>query len=173
MTLLQLAFYFSIMSVISVGGLPAVMGEVQRIVVEQHAWVSAEEFVQLYAVGQASPGPNVLIVALIGWKVTGIAGAFVSLVAMCGPAAAISWWASGLWERFKDSPTRAVIQRAMVPMVVGLTAAGGIVLATPGGVPDWRMWAIAALSGAGMLFGRKLNPLWFLGAGGVLGAVLL
>ncbi len=173
MTLLELALYFSILSVISVGGLPSVMGELQRIVVEQKAWVTAQEFVQLYAVGQASPGPNMLIVSLIGWKVAGLAGALVALLAMCGPAAAISWWVSGLWDRFKGSPLRAVIQRAMAPMVVGLTAAGGVVLATPGGTPDWRMWTIAGLSMAGMLFLKKVNPLWLLAGGGFLGAVLL
>ncbi|MGE5641329.1 MAG: chromate transporter [Clostridia bacterium] len=173
MTLLQLALYFCIMSVISVGGLPSVMGEVQRIIVEQNAWVSADEFVQLYAVGQASPGPNVLIVALIGFKVAGLPGALVSLFAMCGPAAAISWWVSGLWERFKESPTRAVIQRAMVPLVVGLTAAGGIVLATPATVAAWKMWTIAALSCAGILGLKKLNPLWLLAGGGLLGAILI
>lgn len=161
------------MSVISVGGLPSVMGEVQRIIVEQNAWVSADEFVQLYAVGQASPGPNVLIVALIGFKVAGLPGALVSLFAMCGPAAAISWWVSGLWERFKESPTRAVIQRAMVPLVVGLTAAGGIVLATPATVAAWKMWTIAALSCAGILGLKKLNPLWLLAGGGLLGAILI
>jgi chromate transporter len=115
----------------------------------------------------------VLIVALIGWKVAGIVGAFVSLVAMCGPAAVISWWVSGLWGRFKGSPLRAVIQRAMAPMVVGLVGAGGVVLATPAGVPDWRMWLIAGLSAAGMLLLTKLNPLWLLAGGGLLGAFLL
>ncbi len=173
MTLLQLALYFCLMSVISVGGLPSVMGEVQRIVVEQQGWLTADEFVQLYAVGQASPGPNMLIVALIGFKVEGIAGALVAFFSMCGPAAAISWWVSGLWERFKDSPTRAVIQRAIVPIVVGLTAAGGIVLATPETVATWKMWTIAALSCAGVLGLKKLNPLWLLAGGGLLGAILI
>lgn len=172
MRLLELALFFSLMSVLSVGGLPSVMGEVQRMVVDVKNWVAPEEFVQLYAVGQAAPGPNVLIVSLIGWKVSGILGALVSLAAMCGPAAVISWWVSGLWDRFKDSPLRATIQRAMAPMVVGLVGAGGYVLATPGS-PDWRMWLIAGLSAAGMLLLKKLNPLWFLACGGVLGAVLL
>jgi chromate transporter len=60
----------------------------------------------------------------------------------------------------------------MAPMVVGLILSGGFVLATPGGTPDWRLWLIAALSAAGML-ATKLNPLWLLAGGGVLGAVLL
>jgi chromate transporter len=169
--LLELALYFGLMSVISVGGVPSILGEVQRLVVDVKNWVSPEDFVQLYAIGQAAPGPNVLMIALIGWRVEGLPGALVSLAAICGPAAVISWWVSGLWDRFKDSPIRAVIQRAMAPMVVGLVAAGGLVLATPG-APDWRMWLIAALSAAGMLLLKKLNPLWLLAAGGALGAVL-
>jgi chromate transporter len=171
-TLLEIALIFSLMSVISVGGLPAVMGEVQRIVVEQKAWVTAPEFVQLYAVGQAAPGPNVLIVSLIGWKVAGLVGALVALLAMITPAAIMTYWVSDVWDRFKDTAWRGVAQRAMAPLVVGLVGAGGFVLATPGS-PDWRMWLIAALSACGMLFLHKLNPLWFLAAGGALGAVLL
>ncbi len=172
MRLLELSLYFAFLSVISVGGIPSVMGEMQRVVVDVNNWVAPEEFLQLYAVGQAAPGPNVLIVSLIGWKVSGLGGALVALLAMCGPAAAISWWVSGMWERFKDSPLRAIIQRAMAPMVVGLVGAGGYVLATPTS-PDWRMWLIAALSAGGMLFFTRLNPLWLLGAGGILGGFLL
>jgi chromate transporter len=172
MTLLQLALYFGLLSLISVGGLPGIMGEVQRIVVEQQGWVTAPEFVQLYAVGQAAPGPNVLIVSLIGWKVAGLAGALVATIAMVAPAGVMVWYVSGLWDRFKDSAWRAVVQRAIAPLVVGLISAGGFVLATPG-APDWRMWLIAALSACGMLFLQRVNPLWFLAAGGALGAVLL
>jgi chromate transporter len=169
--LLELALYFCLLSLISVGGIPAILPEMQRYVVDVKAWVAADEFIQLYALGQAAPGPNVLIASLIGWKVAGLGGALVALAAMCGPAAVVAWWVSGIWERFKDSPWRAVVQRAMAPMVVGLILAGGYVLATPG-APDWRMWLIAGLSAAGML-ATKLNPLWLLGGGGILGALLL
>jgi chromate transport protein ChrA len=72
----------------------------------------------------------------------------------------------------KGSPWRAIAQRAMAPMVVGLVFSGGFVLATPNNQPDWRLWSIAVASAAGML-ATKLNPLWFLCAGGVLGGVLL
>ena len=170
--LLELALYFALLSLISVGGLSSVMSEVQRIVIDVKGWVTPEQFIQLYAVGQAAPGPNILVVSLIGWKAAGLPGAFVALIAMCGPAAALSYWVAGLWDRFKDSDWRKAIQRAMVPIVCGLTLSGGFVLATPGNVPDWRLWFIAAASAAGMLL-TKLNPLLLLAGGGILGAVLL
>lgn len=172
MIVLELALYFSLLSVISMGGMPAVIPEMQRYVVDVKGWLAADEFVQMYALGQAAPGPNVLIASLVGLKVAGLWGALVALLAMCGPAAVIAWWVAGLWDRFKDSPWRAMIQRAMQPMVVGLILSGGYVLATPGD-PDWRMWLIAGGTAAGVLAVPRLNPLWLLGAGGILGGFLL
>lgn len=173
MSILELALYFSLLSLLSMGGMPSVIPEMQRYVVEVKDWMSADEFVQLYALGQAAPGPNVLIASLVGWKVAGLGGALVALAAICGPASVITWWVADLWDRFKDSPLRATIQRAMAPMVVGLIGAGGYVLATPGGTPDWRMWLIAGGSTVGMLAAKRLNPLWLLAGGGLLGAFLL
>lgn len=170
--LFEIALYFGILSLVSFGGIPAVTSEMQRLVVDVKGWATPEEFVQLFAVAQAAPGPNVLVVSLFGWKAAGLAGALVALVASCLPAGALAWWVAGLWERFKDSPWRAIIQKALAPLVVGLILSGGVVLATPGGTPDWRMWAIAATVAAGMLF-TKVNPLWLLGASGVAGAFLL
>ena len=171
MNLVELALYFGLLSIISVGGMPSVMPEMQRFVVDVKGWLSPAEFIQAFAVGQAAPGPNILVASLIGWKVAGLAGAVVALLAMCFPAAVIAWWVAELWERFKDSPWRKAIQRAIAPIVVALILSGGFVLATPGS-PDWRLWLIAAVSTVGML-ATKLNPLWMLGAGGILGAVLL
>jgi chromate transporter len=169
--LIELGLYFALLSVISVGGIPSVMPEMQRYVVDVKAWLTPGEFIQAFAVGQAAPGPNVLIASLIGYKVAGFAGAVVALGAMCFPAAVIAWWVSELWDRFKGSPWRVLVQRAIAPIVVGMILSGGFILATPGS-PDWRLWLIAGGSAAGML-ATNLNPLWLLAGGGILGAVLL
>jgi len=168
--MLDLFLYFSLLSLLSVGGVSAVMPEMQRFIVDVKGWTSPEEFVQLFAIAQAAPGPNVLVVSLIGWKLFGLPGALMALFAMCGPAGALSWWVSGLWERFREAPLRGLIQRGLAPLMVGLVLAGGYVLATPQG-PDWRNLMIAGASAAA-LAATRLNPLWMLGAGGVLGAVL-
>ena len=172
LTLLELALYFGLLSVVAFGGMPAVMPEMQRIVVDVKAWTGPVEFVQLFAVAQAAPGPNVLIASLIGFKAAGFAGALVALAAVCGPAALIAWWVADLWDRFKDSPWRLAIQRAIAPIVVALILSGGYVIATPGGTPDWRLWLIAAASAATVI-ATKLNPLWMIGGGALMGALLL
>jgi chromate transporter len=170
--LLELGLYFSLLSLLSVGGMPSVIGEMHRYVVESRGWISHDDFVEMFALGQAAPGPNVLISSLIGWKIAGVPGALVTLAAMCGPAGVLAFWVAGVWERLQGTAWRELAQRAMAPMVVGLILSGGFVLATPGGTPDWRLWIIAAGSAWAMV-ATKLNPLWMLAAGATAGAILL
>jgi len=171
LNLLELALYFGLLSMISVGGMPSIMPEMQRYVVDVKGWLTPGDFIQAFAVGQAAPGPNILIASLVGFKVAGLGGAVVALLAMSFPAAVIAWWVAELWDRFKDSPWRLAMQKAIAPIVVALILSGGVVIATPAS-PDWRLWLIAGVSAAGML-ASKLNPLWMLAAGGLLGALLL
>ncbi|MCC6474232.1 MAG: chromate transporter [Burkholderiales bacterium] len=170
MILSEIALYFALLSLVSVGGIPAVMPEMQRIVVEVQGWMSASTFTGFYALAQAAPGPNVLVCALLGWKVAGITGGLVALAAFCAPAAALAWWIGGLWDRMREASWRTTLQRALVPVTVGFVAAGGYVLAMPEG-PDWRGALIASASAAALL-GTRVNPLWILGAGGLGGALL-
>ena len=168
--MLELFLYFVLLSLVAVGGINTVMPEMQRIVVETRAWMSGAEFTQLFALSQAAPGPNVLIVSLVGWKVAGLPGALVALAGFCLPAAALAWTVGGLWERFRDAPWRSLTQRALLPVTVGLVFAGGYVLATPEGL-DWRN-ALIAVASAIALYTTRLNPLWILAAGGVAGFLL-
>jgi chromate transporter len=167
---LQLALYFALLSLVSVGGIPSVMPEMQRLVVDVEHWMSAAEYTQLFAIGQAAPGPNVLVTALIGWKVAGIAGGLVALAAFCGPAAALAYLIGGFWDRMRDAPWRKDVQRTLVPITVGFILSGGYVLATPQG-PIWQSALVAGASAA-TLYATKLNPLWILATGGVLGFLL-
>lgn len=168
--MLQIAFYFALLSLVSVGGIPSVMPEMQRLVVDVQGWMSAAEFTQLFAIAQAAPGPNVLVTALIGWKVAGIAGGLVALGAFCAPAGALAYSIGGFWDRMRDAPWRKAFQRALIPVTVGFVVSGGYVLATPQG-PEWKT-ALIALASAAVLYATRLNPLWILGGGGVLGFLL-
>jgi chromate transporter len=168
--MLQIAGYFALLSLVSVGGIPSVMSEMQRVVVDVQGWMSAAEYTQLFAIAQAAPGPNVLVTALIGWKVAGFSGGFVALGAFCVPAAALAYWVGGYWDRMRDAAWRKLLQRALVPISVGFIVSGGYVLATPQGV-SWQSALIAGASAAA-LYATKLNPLWILAVGGLLGFLL-
>jgi chromate transporter len=83
--ILALIWTFGLMSLFAVGGANSAIPEMHRVAVDVQHWMSDKEFADLFAISQLSPGPNVLIVTLIGYSVAGIAGALAATVAMCGP----------------------------------------------------------------------------------------
>ena len=171
MILVKLALFFGVLSFLTVGGVTSVIPEMQRYVVEENGWITAADFMQLFAVAQSAPGPNVLISSLVGWRIAGFAGSLVALAAICLPAGALAWGVFELLDRYRDSPWRGILQKALPPLVVALVGAAGYIIATPG-APDWRLWLIALGSAAGMIL-TKVNPLWIMAAGGVAGGLLL
>ena len=70
--------------------------EMHRVAVDVHHWMTDKQFADMFAISQLSPGPNVLIVTLIGYSVAGVAGALVATLAMCGPTAVVAYYVSRL-----------------------------------------------------------------------------
>jgi chromate transporter len=83
--LTTIAVQFAIMSFLALGGANAVAPEIHRLTVEVHGWIDDRQFADMFAISQAAPGPNVMIVTLIGFHVAGFWGAVVATLAMCGP----------------------------------------------------------------------------------------
>ena len=127
--ILALLWTFGLMSLFAVGGANSAIPEMQRVAVDVQHWMSDKEFADLFAISQLSPGPNVLIVTLIGYSVAGIAGALVATVAMCGPTAVLAYCVSRLLQRSQHARWPAIIQAALVPLSIGLMAASALILA--------------------------------------------
>lgn len=164
----SLASHFVLLSLLAIGGANAVIPELHRVAVDQNHWLTNSQFVDLFAIAQAVPGPNVLIVTLIGWHVAGVPGAFVATAAMCAPSCLLTYGVHRAWHRFYLSRIRLLLQRALVPVAVGLVVASGFVL-TQAAALDWKYVAVS-LATALVAFGTKWNPLWLLAAAAVLGA---
>lgn len=84
-----LAWTFAVMSLFAVGGANAAIPEMHRIAVELRHWMTDKQFADIFAISQLSPGPNVLIVTLIGYSVAGVPGA-VAPQSRCA-ARRLSW----------------------------------------------------------------------------------
>ena len=82
-----LALTFATMSLFAVGGANSAIPEMHRVAVDVNHWLTDKQFTDVYAIAQLSPGPNVLIVTLIGYSVAGLLGALVATIAMCIPTA--------------------------------------------------------------------------------------
>ena len=109
-----LAWTFGLMSLFAVGGANSAIPEMHRVAVDVHHWMTDKQFTDVFAISQMSPGPNVLIVTLIGYSVAGVAGALVATLAMCGPSAVLAYYVSRLLLRSSHSRWPAIIQAALV-----------------------------------------------------------
>jgi chromate transporter len=162
-----LVWTFGLMSFFAVGGANSAVPEMHRIAVDVQHWMSDKQFADIFAISQLSPGPNVLIVTLIGYSVAGVAGAMAATLAMCGPTAILAYYVSRLLRRSSHSPWPAIIQAALVPLSIGLMGASGLILA----LTSDQSWiaALITIAVAALAFGTRLNPIWMLLAGGALG----
>ena len=162
-----LAWTFGVMSLFAVGGANAALPEMHRVAVDVQHWLTDKQFADAFAISQLSPGPNVLIVTLIGYSVAGIFGALAATLAMCGPTAILAYYVSGLLRRSSRSRWPAIIQAALVPLSIGLMGASALILA----LTSDQSWIAALLTivAASLAFATKLNPFWILAAGGLLG----
>jgi chromate transporter len=166
-TLVALAAIFSQLSLLAFGGGNTILPEMQRQVVEVHHWMPASEFSALFALAQAAPGPNMMIVTLVGWHVAGWAGMLVTSIAKFGPSSLVTIAALHAWDRFKDSPWRRIAQKGLVPVTAGLVAASAVLIAKASD-PSWIAWVITGVC-AVLAFRTKIHPLWLLGAGSLIG----
>jgi chromate transporter len=165
----ELAAQFFVLSLLSFGGANAVIPEIHLRVVETKHWMTDADFAQLFALSQAAPGPNVLIVSLIGWKVAGVVGGVVAMLAMSGPSSLLTYAVAHAWERFRDAPWRIAIQRGLAPVTVGLILASGYILIRTAD----HSWGAYAITAATLLLSlrTRLHPLLMLGAAAAAGAL--
>jgi len=163
----KLVSTFGVISLFAVGGANSAIPEMHRVAVDVQHWMTDQQFADVFAIAQLSPGPNVLIVTLIGYSVAGIAGALAATLAMCGPTAALAYVVSRLLNRAGHSRWPAIIQAALVPLSIGLMGASALILA----LTSDRTWSAVLVTGlaAALAFATRLNPLWILLAGGCLG----
>ncbi|MCC2104401.1 MAG: chromate transporter, partial [Hyphomicrobiales bacterium] len=79
--LLRIAIDFSILSLVAIGGANAIAPEMHRQLVDVLGWMNDSEFANLFALGQVAPGPNIMVLSLVGWKMAGVAGLIVATLA--------------------------------------------------------------------------------------------
>jgi chromate transporter len=167
-TLGSLAMVFMQLSLLAFGGTNSVLPEMQRQVVEVHPWLSAGEFASLFALAQAAPGPNMLVVTLIGWRVAGLPGALVTTLGVAGPSSVLTFVGYGLWHRFRDARWRRLVQAGLMPVTAGLIMASAMLLIETTSAA-WGTAAITAVAAVLFLFTR-LHPLLVLAAAAAAGA---
>jgi chromate transporter len=160
----------------------------QRYLVDETHWLTDLQFTSSIAIAQASPGPNILFVALMGWNVglnaggglasgtsawtLGMLGVFATLVGIMLPSSLLTYNATRWAHRNRDMQAVKAFKTGMAPIVIALLICTGWLLtaAHNQAARDWPLWVLTA--GATLLVWRtKLHMLWMLGAGALLGGL--
>jgi chromate transporter len=163
--LTSLLLIFVPLSFVTIGGGQTIVADIHRQVVDVHHWMTAAEFLDLFAISRMAPGPGSLLVTLIGWQVSGLSGAIVATLAIFAPTAVMTFCIARIWERTKGAKWQIVVEAGLRPIAVGTILASVYVLlrALDGG---WLAQAIA-LASTGILMMTPVNPLILLLGGGL------
>ena len=167
--LIDLVLHLLVLSLIAIGGINVILPDLHRVAVVGEGWMSDEEFTTLFALAQAAPGPNMLFVTLIGWKVGGIPGGLIATAAMCGPAMILAYGMARLWLAWGHQRWFAALRNGLAPLTVGLIVASAWLLTMAAAV-GWQSYAITAAA-AIIVATTRIHPILVLAGAGALGVV--
>lgn len=166
----SLARIFVPLSFITIGGGNSIIAGMKREIVDVHHWMNAGQFVDLWAISRAAPGPNSLLVSLVGFHVGGIAGALVATFAIFVPTSVIIYVVARIWRRHRGAAWQLAIERGLAPIAAGLILASvmTILRSIEGGMLAWVVAMLAFVA----LRTTRLNPLVLLAAGAIIFTVV-
>ena len=193
--ILQLAWTFFVIGAFTIGGGYAMLSLIQNQVVVEHPWISESTFTDIVAVSPMTPGPiGINSATYVGYDVLyaatgshflGICGSLTATLALMVPSFVIMLLIVRFYVKFRSSKLYAGTMDWLKPAVVGLIGAAAVILIVKttwmGGIPrmqvvadnfpDWKSWVL--LGGAFVAgYWGKVNPIWLIVAGGVLGLIL-
>jgi chromate transporter len=160
--LIALARVFAVLSLVSIGGANAVLPEIRRQIVDVQGWMNDATFANLFAISHAAPGPNIILVSLIGWQLAGLAGLLVATLAIMIPSCSLAFLAGRAVTRWSDKRWIKLLKEGLVPVALGLMLASGIAMMRTAD-QDALTVAISLTTAAFVVFSRR-NPLWTIAA---------
>jgi chromate transporter len=151
MIYLQLFLSFLKIGLFGFGGGLAILSLIQHEV-ESHGWMTQEEFVDIVAVSQVTPGPiGINCATYVGYTATdSVWGSVLATLAIVLPSLVIMLLICKAYfyinARFQHNIYFTRTMRALRLSVLGLIAAAALALMTPVSFIDWRSWMIFAIA---------------------------
>lgn len=167
-----LAAYLSLMTVfvpfslVAIGGGPSIFAPIQREAVDVQHWMTAREFVEIFAIARVAPGPGSMLATVIGWKVAGWGGAFIATAALFLPSSILCLGVAKVWNRYRGRDWHKALETGLAPIGTGLMFAGVLAifrLANAGPLA----WGLAAFVAAMLTWRPKTHPFALLLVGAV------
>lgn len=173
MIYLQLFFTFLKIGLFGFGGGYAMLSFIQNEIVTKHQWISAQEFTDIVAISQMTPGPiGINAATYVGYTVTNnVIGSLLATFALCIPSFVLVLTVSFFYQKFKDNKIQQTAMRAIRMVVVGLIATAAISLISPETFIDYTSWIIFAIAFI-LLKYAKLSPILIIVLAGLSGLLI-
>lgn len=165
---LTLFGHFLLLSLLSIGGAITVVPDMHRVLVTQMGLLDDAQFTSSIAIAQASPGPNVLFVAVMGYQAAGVIGAFATLTGIMLPSTTLALAAARWGHARREWLAVRAFKAGMAPLVIALMLATTWILSVE--APGWRH-ALLTFAAAMLVWRTRVHLLVLVGAGAVLGAL--
>jgi len=164
---LALIAVFVPFSLVSIGGGISVMAGIQHEVVDVRHWVTPRDFVDLFAISRAAPGPGSMLSTLIGWHMMGWTGAIITTLSLFVPSSLLCYGVALVWRRYRGRRWHTALEKGLTPVGTGLLLAGVVSILRIGG-GGVLSWAVAFGSAGLMTWRPKLHPLLVFALGGAI-----
>ena len=181
MLYLQLFYTFFKIGLFGFGGGYAMLSMIQGEVVTRYGWLTPQEFTDIVAVSQMTPGPiGINSATYVGFTATGsVWGSVVATFAVVLPSFILMLTISKFFLKYQKHPLVEAVFKGLRPAVVGLLASAALVLMNKENFGDWRTEPMTfgisvALFAATFYFTRfrKTNPILVMLICGVAGLLI-
>ncbi len=171
MIYLQVFLSFLKIGIFGFGGGYAMLSLIQHEVVENQEWLTNQQFTDIVAISQMTPGPIAINSAtFIGYTVTGSGwGSALATLAVCIPPLTVMLLLTKFYLVFRDNRFVGFVMDGLKPMLIGMILAAAFLLMTPSNFPD--VYSIFIFIGCLAASVRKVNPILLILISGVVGVV--
>ena len=159
--------HFLLLSLLSIGGAIVVAPDMYRVMVTQMGLLTDAQFTASIAIAQASPGPNVLFVAVMGYQAAGFFGAAVTLLGILLPSTTLAFVAARWGHARREQRAVRAFNAGLAPIVIALLVATGWILSAQ--TPGWNH-LLLTIPAALLVWRTRIHLLWLIAAGGIIGA---
>lgn len=173
MIYLQLLWVYLKIGLFGFGGGYAMLSLIQYEVVEHYGWLSSQEFTDIVAISQVTPGPiGINSATYIGYVTTGnILGSLLATFAVCLPSFILVLITGRFLLKHHDNPYVKSIFSGLRPVVVGLIAAAALLLMNKENFVDYKAILIALISFIIVRY-TKIHPIFLIVLAGTAGYFL-
>jgi chromate transporter len=166
--LLALFGHILLLSLLAIGGAITVAPDMHRVLVGEMGLLSDTQFNASIAIAQASPGPNVLFVAVMGYQAAGLPGAAATLAGIMLPSTALALAAARWSHARRDWRAVRAFKAGMAPIVIALMFATGWILSAE--TPGWRH-LLLTVAAAVLVWRTRLHLLVMIAIGAIIGGL--